>query len=36
MRALDIRVTQAMADRIEAERVAIWFGILVLIVVRSG
>jgi C4-dicarboxylate transporter DctM subunit len=36
MRALDIRVTQAMADRIEAERVAIWFGILVLIVVEVG
>jgi C4-dicarboxylate transporter DctM subunit len=36
MRALDIRVTQGMADRIEAERVAIWFGILVLIVVEVG
>jgi C4-dicarboxylate transporter DctM subunit len=36
MAALDIRVTQAMADRIEAEYVAIWFGILVLIVVEVG
>ncbi len=36
MRALDIRVTQATANRIEAEYVAIWFGILVLIVVEVG
>ena len=36
MRALDIRVTQGMANRIEAEWVAIWFGILVLIVVEVG
>ena len=36
MRALDIRVTQGMANRIEAEYVAIWFGILVLIVVEVG
>ncbi|MFC3613242.1 TRAP transporter large permease [Lutimaribacter marinistellae] len=36
MRALDIRMTQGMANRIEAEMVAIWFGILVLIVVEVG
>lgn len=36
MKALDIRMTQGMADRIEAEHVAIWFGILVLIVVEVG
>lgn len=36
MQALDIRVTRAMANRIEAERLAIWFGILVLIVVEVG
>jgi hypothetical protein len=36
MRALDIRVTEGMANRIEAEYVAIWFGILVLIVVEVG
>jgi tripartite ATP-independent transporter DctM subunit len=36
MRALDIRMTQGMANRIEAEYVAIWFGILVLIVVEVG
>ncbi|WP_050931782.1 TRAP transporter large permease [Aestuariivita boseongensis] len=36
MKALDIRVTQGMANRIEAEYVAIWFGILVLIVVEVG
>ncbi|MBO6884957.1 MAG: TRAP transporter large permease [Marivita sp.] len=36
MQALDIRVTQGMANRIEAEWVAIWFGILVLIVVEVG
>jgi TRAP-type C4-dicarboxylate transport system permease large subunit len=34
--AIDIRVTQGMADRIAAERTAIWFGILVLIVVEVG
>ncbi|MEY8838878.1 TRAP transporter large permease [Cribrihabitans sp. XS_ASV171] len=36
MQALDIRMTQGMANRIEAEMVAIWFGILVLIVVEVG
>ncbi|MCL3880780.1 TRAP transporter large permease [Marivita sp. GX14005] len=36
MRALDIRVTQGIAERIEAEYVAIWFGILVLVVVEVG
>ena len=36
MKALDIRMTQGMANRIEAEWVAIWFGILVLIVVEVG
>ena len=36
MQALGIRVTEGMANRIEAERVAIWFGILVLIVVEVG
>lgn len=36
MQALGIRVTQGMANRIEAEWVAIWFGILVLIVVEVG
>lgn len=36
MKALDIRMTQGMANRIEAEHVAIWFGILVLIVVEVG
>lgn len=36
MKALDIRMTQGMADRIEAEYLAIWFGILVLIVVEVG
>ena len=36
MAALDIRMTQGMANRIEAEYVAIWFGILVLIVVEVG
>ncbi len=35
-RALDIRMTQGMADRIAEERTAIWFGILVLIVVEVG
>ncbi len=36
MKELGIRVTRVMAERIEAERVAIWFGILVLIVVEVG
>ncbi|MEM6477440.1 MAG: TRAP transporter large permease subunit, partial [Pseudomonadota bacterium] len=36
MAALDIRVTQGMANRLEAEYLAIWFGILVLIVVEVG
>lgn len=36
MAALDIRMTQGMANRIEAEYLAIWFGILVLIVVEVG
>jgi len=36
MKALDIRVTQGMANRAEAEHLAIWFGILVLIVVEVG
>lgn len=36
MEALDIRVTQGMANRLEAEYLAIWFGILVLIVVEVG
>ena len=36
MTALGINVTQGMANRIEAEQVAIWFGILVLIVVEVG
>jgi len=36
MRALDIRVTQGAANRVEAEYLAIWFGILVLIVVEVG
>ena len=36
MKELGIRVTQGMANRIEAEYVAIWFGILVLIVVEVG
>jgi tripartite ATP-independent transporter DctM subunit len=36
MRALDIRMTRGMANRIESEQVAIWFGILVLIVVEVG
>ncbi len=35
-REIDIRVTQGMADRIALERTAIWFGILVLIVVEVG
>ncbi|MEM0949297.1 MAG: TRAP transporter large permease [Pseudomonadota bacterium] len=36
MRAIDIRVTQGMANRMELELTAIWFGILVLIVVEVG
>ncbi|WP_158970989.1 TRAP transporter large permease [Chachezhania sediminis] len=36
MKALDIRMTRGMANRIESEYVAIWFGILVLIVVEVG
>ena len=36
MAALDFRMTQGMANRIEAEYLAIWFGILVLIVVEVG
>ena len=36
MKALDIRMTKGMANRIEAEQVAIWFGIIVLIVVEVG
>lgn len=36
MQALGIRVTEGMANRIEMEQVAIWFGILVLIVVEVG
>lgn len=36
MRALDIRMTKGMANRIETEQVAIWFGIIVLIVVEVG
>lgn len=36
MTALGINITQGMANRIEAEQVAIWFGILVLIVVEVG
>jgi tripartite ATP-independent transporter DctM subunit len=36
MQALDIRMTRGMANRIETEQVAIWFGILVLIVVEVG
>ena len=36
MGALDIRVTEGMVNRINTELVAIWFGILVLIVVEVG
>lgn len=36
MTAIDIRVTQGMADRLALEHTAIWFGILVLIVVEVG
>ena len=34
MKELDIRVTEGRVNRIEAEYVAIWFGVLVLIVVE--
>ncbi|MFS4581769.1 TRAP transporter large permease [Phaeobacter sp. C3_T13_0] len=36
MKELGIRVTQGLVNRIETEYVAIWFGILVLIVVEVG
>ncbi len=36
MQALGIRVSEGMVNRIETEQVAIWFGILVLIVVEVG
>ena len=36
MKELGIRVTEGRVNRIEAEYVAIWFGILVLIVVEVG
>ncbi|MCA2008018.1 TRAP transporter large permease [Tritonibacter mobilis] len=36
MRELGIRVTQGIANRLETEYVAIWFGILTLIVVEVG
>lgn len=36
MKELGIRVTEGMARRVEAEHLAIWFGILVLIVVEVG
>ncbi len=36
MKELGIRVTAGMVNRMEAEQVAIWFGILVLIVVEVG
>ncbi|WP_425044972.1 TRAP transporter large permease [Primorskyibacter sp. S87] len=36
MKELGVRVTKGMANRMEAEQVAIWFGILVLIVVEVG
>ena len=35
-RAIDIRVTQGIANRLAEEYTAIWFGILVLIVVEVG
>ncbi|WP_371155524.1 TRAP transporter large permease [Jannaschia sp. 2305UL9-9] len=35
-REIDIRVTQSVADRAALEQTAIWFGILVLIVVEVG
>ena len=36
MQAIGIRVTQGMVNRIALEHTAIWFGILVLIVVEVG
>lgn len=36
MKELGIRVTEGRVNRIESEYVAIWFGILVLIVVEVG
>ena len=36
MQALDIRVTQGMANRIEAEWVAIWFGIQLVTRIHAG
>ncbi|MBY6066382.1 TRAP transporter large permease [Leisingera aquaemixtae] len=36
MKELGIRVTESRVNRIEAEYVAIWFGVLVLIVVEVG
>jgi len=36
MQSLGIRVSEGMVNRIETEQVAIWFGILVLIVVEVG
>ncbi|MEM9343823.1 MAG: TRAP transporter large permease [Pseudomonadota bacterium] len=36
MRAIDINVSQGRVNRIAAEQTAIWFGILVLIVVEVG
>jgi len=36
MKSLGIRVNEGMVNRIETEQVAIWFGILVLIVVEVG
>ena len=36
MKELGIRVTQGMANKLETEYVAIWFGILTLIVVEVG
>ncbi len=36
MKSLGIRVSEGMVNRIETEQVAIWFGILVLIVVEVG
>jgi len=36
MKELGIRVTQGIANRLETEYVAIWFGILTLIVVEVG
>ena len=36
MNAIGINVTQGMANRVALEHTAIWFGILVLIVVEVG